>query len=367
MGSTGPIVVVGGGHAGAQLCAGLAAAGQGHRVHLVCEEAEVPYHRPPLSKSFVKSPLESLQLHRPRPWFDDSGITLHLGDPAIAIDRMRRKVRLKSGEELGYEHLVLATGTRARLLPHLPERLMNVAVLRTAEDAIRMRDVLATVADLTVLGGGFIGLEIASTARALGKNVCVLDSAPRLLTRSISPELAEHVQRTHQDSGIDVRLGVAVGSFDVVGNRLASLKVDGVVRLIDTLVLAIGAVPEHALANEAGLECDNGVVVDEHMQTSDPAILAIGDCTSFPEPTTGRRMRLESVQNANDQAKAAVATMTGNRQPYRAVPWFWSEQGTLRLQMAGLMPPEGVRHRRLGTTPGSFSILHYVGDRMTCV
>lgn len=365
--STGPIVIVGGGHAGAQLCAGLVAAGQGRRVHLVCEEAELPYQRPPLSKSFLKNAQESLQLHRAQPWFAENGITVYLADRAMSIDRQQRKVHLKSGKELGYEQLVLATGTRARRLPHVPDALVNVAVLRTAADSVRMRALLGNVNELAVVGGGFIGLEIAATARALGRQVCVLESAPRLLTRSVSPEIAGHVLKTHRDSGIDVRLGAAVGGFRVEGDRLTALSVDGVERPVDTLVLGIGAVPEHALATDAGLDCENGVVVDEHMQTSDPAILAIGDCTFFPEPTTGRRLRLESVQNANDQAKAAVATLTGNLQPYYAVPWFWSEQGSLRLQMAGLMPHDGVRHRRSGANATSFSILHYVGDRLTCV
>ncbi len=142
---------------------------------------------------------------------------------------------------------------------------------------------------------------------------------------------------------------------------------DGVRQPVDLLVLGIGAVPQHQLADEAGLECENGIVVDEHLRTSDAAILAVDDCTSFPEPITGRRLRLEPVQNANDQARAAVATLTGAPQPYRALPWFWSEQGSLRLQMAGLMQPGAVRHRRPGANAGSFPILHYVGERLSCV
>jgi 3-phenylpropionate/trans-cinnamate dioxygenase ferredoxin reductase subunit len=327
----------------------------------------LPYQRPPLSKSFLKNPEEALQLHRGRPWYDDGTIHVHLGDRAVAIDRARRKLRLQSGKELEYEHLVLATGTRARRLPHIPEGLTNVAVLRTAADALLMRDLLAKVNDLVVVGGGFIGLEIASTARALGKPVCILESAPRLLMRSVSPEIGAHVLQTHIDSGIEIRLGAAVGGFRTAADRLAALSVDGEEHLVDTLVLGIGAVPEHALASDAGLECENGVIVNEHMQTSDPAILAIGDCTLFPEPTTGRRLRLESVQNANDQAKAAVATLTGNPQRYQAVPWFWSEQGSMRLQMAGLMPDGATRHRRPGSSPANFSILHYVGDQLRCV
>ena len=363
----GRIVVIGGGHAAAQLCAGLVTAGQGARVHLVCEEAELPYHRPPLSKAYLKTSEEALQPLRADAWYVDAGITLHRGDPAVGIDRERRSVRLRSGTELVYAKLVLATGTRARRLPHVPEGLDNVAVLRTAADAQRLRTLLDAAQHLTVLGGGFIGLEIAATARAVGKSVTVLEAAPRLLMRSVSPELAEHVLQTHRASGIDLRLGVAAGGFEIEGQRLAALTVDGQRGAVELMVLGIGAVPEHTLASEAGLACDNGIKVDALMRTSDTRILAIGDCASFDEHSSGRHLRLESVQNANDQARTAVATLLGRDEPYRALPWFWSEQGTLRLQMAGLMPHDGTRYRRAGATPATFSILHYAQGRLTCV
>ena len=363
----GPIVIVGGGHAGAQLCNALAGAGLGARVHLVCDEAELPYQRPPLSKAFLKDAQQAVQLHRAEPWFAEAGITLHRGDAAVAIDRAAHTVRLRSGAVLPYAQLVLATGAVARTLPALPATLANVAALRSAADALRLRGLLGAAQQVTVLGGGFIGLEIAATARALGKQVTVLESAPRLLSRSVSPELAEHVLDTHRASGIDLRLGVKVGDFAIVGDRLASLNVDGQPQAVELLVMGIGAAPRMQLAQEAGLACDNGIVVDEALRTSDPAILALGDCASFPEHGSGRRLRPESVQNANDQARTALATLTGQHEPYRAPPWFWSEQGSLRLQMAGLMPADGVRHRRPGATPASFSILHYVGDRLACV
>lgn len=363
----GNIVVVGGGHAAAQLCAGLVAAGLGARVHLVCEEVELPYQRPPLSKAYLKSPDEALQAHRSEAWYVDSGITLHRADPAVRIDRGLRRVRLRSGTELTYSSVVLATGTRARRLAHLPDGLSNVAVLRTAADAQRLRTLIGSAKHLTVLGGGFIGLEIAATARAAGKSVTVLEAAPRLLMRSVSPELAEHVFQTHSANGIDLRLGVAAGGFEIEGDRLAALTVDGQREPVDLMVLGIGAVPEHTLASEAGLACDNGIKVDHGMRTSDPHVLAIGDCASFDEHTSGRHLRLESVQNANDQARTALATLLGRDEPYRALPWFWSEQGGLRLQMAGLMPHDGVRHIRPGAAPASFSVLHYVADRLVCV
>ena len=376
MSDAGKIVVIGGGHAAAQLCAGLAEAGLGARVHLVCEEAELPYQRPPLSKAFLKTVQEGLTTLRAETWFATAGITLHRADAAVAIGRAQRVVRLRSGAELAYEQLVLATGSRARTLPALApalaqalshSQLANVAALRSAADAARLREQLHAAAHVTVLGGGFIGLEIAATARALGKQVTVCEAAPRLLLRSVSPELAEHALQTHRAAGIDIRLGVAVGEFDLQGDRVVALHVDGVREPVELLVLGIGAVPEHTLATDAGLLCGNGIEVDACLRTSDPHILAIGDCASFPDSRSGKRLRLESVQNANDQARTAVATLLGRSEPYSALPWFWSEQGGLRLQMAGLMPADGERFRRNGATPASFSILHYVGEQLLCV
>lgn len=364
------IVIVGGGHAAAQLCAGLAEAGQGARVHLVCEEAVLPYHRPPLSKTFLKSPDEHPQPHRADAWYADSGITMHLGDAATAIDRAARTVTLRSGTVLDWERMVLATGTRARRLPALAG-LSNVALLRAADEAAQLRTLLSAAQHVTVLGGGFIGLEVAATALALGKQVLVLESAPRLLSRAVSPELSAHVLATHRAAGMDVRVGVQTGAMQVDGARLTAIEVDGVSQPIDLLLLGIGAVPETALAEAAGLECADGIVVDAYMQTSDERVLAVGDCTRFPDRRAGQPLRLESVQNANDQARTAVATLTGAPRPHDAVAWFWSDQGAMRLQMAGLIPAPGTAGlqtvRRPGANPSAFSLLHYVDGQLRCV
>lgn len=367
MNSNHKIVVVGGGHSAAQLCAGLAEAGMGACVHLVCEEPVLPYQRPPLSKSFLKNPQESTLAIRATEWYAQTGITVYQGDPAIELSRKNGTVKLKSGQVLPYSLAVLATGTRARQLPNMPAGLTNVVSLRTAQDALQIRKQLQTVNKVTILGGGFIGLELAATAAALGKSVTVLESAPRLLGRSVSPELGEHVLQTHRAAGINVRLGVKVDNLVVKGKQLVHMNVDCQSEPVEWLLLGIGAEPEVTLARDAGLTCDNGIEVDAGMRTSDPAILAIGDCTNFLQAGTDRRLRLESVQNANDQARTALATLLGRDEPYQALPWFWSEQGSMRLQMAGLMPAQGERHRRDGVNPGSFSILHYVADRLVCV
>ena len=374
-----PIVIVGGGHAAAQLCSSLAEAGSGPRVHLVCGEAELPYQRPPLSKAFLKNPAEPLQPMRAEAWYGQAGITVHRADPAVAIDRSAQTVRLQSGTELAYGQLVLATGARARRLPQLPAGMANVAVLRNAADALALRTQLAGAASLTVLGGGFIGLEVAASARAMGLAVRVIEAAPRLLARSVSAELSAHVLATHRAAGIVVDLGAQVGAAEFTAERLLSLQVNGERCAVDLLLLGVGAEPDTALAEAAGLDLSNGIVVDAAMRSSDPAILAIGDVANFPVAEAwapaGTRLRLESVQNANDQARTAAATLQGLPACYAALPWFWSEQGSLRLQMAGLMPaaeaPGVTRHRRPGaasaSAPAGFSILHYRGDRLVCV
>jgi 3-phenylpropionate/trans-cinnamate dioxygenase ferredoxin reductase subunit len=373
-----PIVIIGGGHAAAPLCAALAEAGLGAQVHLVCAEPQLPYQRPPLSKAYLKSPAEVLQAHRAEAWYAQAGITLHRGDPALAIDRAAHTVRLHSGTVLPYAQLVLATGTRARRLPQLQQPgldLANVAVLRHAGDADQLRGLLGSAGSLTVLGGGFIGLEVAATARAQGLAVQVVEVAPRLLGRSVSADLAAHVLVTHQAAGIQFTLGAQLGAVEHDGQRLQAITVNGQRQAVDLLLLGIGAEPEDALARAAGLLCDNGIVVDAALRSSDPAILAVGDVARFPVSTRwapgGGTLRLESVQNATDQARTAALTLQGQTPSYAALPWFWSEQGAMRLQMAGLMPAAdgaGVqRHRRPGVNAGSFSILHYADGQLLCV
>jgi 3-phenylpropionate/trans-cinnamate dioxygenase ferredoxin reductase subunit len=364
--SADPIVIVGGGHAAAALCAALAEAGQGARVTLVSAESELPYQRPPLSKAYLKSPEATAQAHRPAAWYEASGIRVRLGDAAVQLDRGAKTLRLASGTVLPYARLVLATGTRARRLPLLPAELDNVAVLRSAADALALRTRLGSARALTVIGGGFIGLEVAATARALGLEVEVIEAAPRLLMRSVSAELSQHVLEQHRASGIRVRLGATLGGAETEGGRLVALTVDGERHAVDLALLGIGAEPETALAEAAGLAVDNGILVDAQLHTADPAILAIGDCARFPHAGSGQALRLESVQNANDQARTAAASLLGAPAAYAAVPWFWSEQGAMRLQMVGLLSPDATTVRRPGAHAASFTLFHFVGDRLVC-
>jgi 3-phenylpropionate/trans-cinnamate dioxygenase ferredoxin reductase subunit len=367
--STDQIVIVGGGHAAAALCTALSEAGLGHRVHLVSEEHELPYHRPPLSKSFLKKLDEAIAPHKAAAWYTEQGIQIHLSDPAVLIDRGARKVLLHSGVSLAYQHLVLATGTRARTLDALPSSLANVHLLRNAVHArslrTRLSEMVSASRHLTVLGGGFIGLEIAASARQLGLEVTVLEVAPRLLGRSVSALLAEHVLNHHLSMGTKMQIGANIAGYELLEDQLSSMQVNGNRMVVDELVLGIGAIPETGLASECGLNVDNGIVVDACMRTSDSAVLAIGDCVAFPT-ADGAQIRLESVQNANDQARTAATTLLGREEPYVSIPWFWSEQGSMRLQMAGLLPPSFETVRRSGTSASSFTLFHMVGEKLLC-
>ena len=359
-----PIVIVGAGHAAVQLCASLIEAGQGHRVHLVGQEPELPYQRPPLSKSFLKKADEPTQLLREADWFERAGVQLSLGQAVVAIDRQAKTLGLSDGRTLSYGQLVLATGTRARSLPDWAAT--NVRLLRSAQDARSLRLTLASCSAVTVLGGGFIGLEVAATCAGLGKQVRVIEAGPRLMGRAVSAALSDHVLQAHRAAGIGIELQASALPH-LQGERLAYVSTAAGRHAVDLLLLAIGAQPECELAQAAGLNCDDGIVVDAQLRTSDPDVLAIGDCARFPWGQA--HLRLESIQNAQDQARCAASTLlNGSAASYRPVPWFWSEQGRLRLQMVGLLDSGPVQtFRREGAQPGALSLFHYQQGALRCV
>ncbi len=363
--SADPIVIVGAGHAGMALCTSLVDAGQGPRVYLVGEEDALPYQRPPLSKAFLKKPDEPAQPLRDAAWFAAAGVQCFLDDPVNSLDRQARSLGLRSGRSLAYGQLVLATGARARRLPGWPSA-SNVHVLRSAQDARALREALAACRSLTILGGGFIGLEVAATCAVLGKPVTVLETGPRLMGRAVSEALSAHVLEQHRAAGIRIELLAEVGAPSFSHQRLVRLEGTSGAHAVDQLLLAIGAQPNTELAESAGLACSDGIVVDALQRTSDPQILAIGDCTRFG--WRGADLRLESIQNAQDQARVAAATLLGGPpQPYQPVPWFWSEQGGMRLQMVGLLDPGPVRTvRRAGAQPSSFSLFHFQKELLRC-
>jgi 3-phenylpropionate/trans-cinnamate dioxygenase ferredoxin reductase subunit len=361
------IVVIGGGHAGAQICASLAELGQGQRVHLVCEESVLPYQRPPLSKAFFKKDDETVQVIRAQSWFDQQGIQVHLGDAVKSIDLTQQVVHLSSGQSVAFSKLVFATGTRPRRLPELGPELENVHLLRTAQDAQTLRSQLANTQSVTFIGGGFIGLELAATLKALGKEVTVLEVGSRLLARSISMELSAHVLKTHRAAGLDIRLQSVISGYKTESHQLTHLALQDQELKVQRVLLGIGAQADTALAQSIGLACDGAIVVDDQMRTSLPNVWAIGDCTVFPYGPTGAGLRLESIQNANDQAKVAAQSIMGQPVSYKPTPWFWSEQGAMRLQMVGLLPPSPKTIKRPGANEQSFSLFHYDQDRLACV
>lgn len=341
MKSDGPIVIIGAGEAGATLAAELARRGHSAPIHLVGAEDCAPYERPPLSKAY----LEPGEAARAVPLFAGGempdAIIHHRGVQALRIDRAAQRVELSDGQRLDYGRLVLATGAASRRLP-IAEGIAGIRYLRTLREAQALRPLLLAGGPIAILGAGFIGLEVAAAARKHGADVTVIEPHARVLARGVSASIADQVQQLHERNGVVFRLSTGVSIIDRSGDATALILSDGGTITAATVVIGIGAVPEVALAREAGLMVDNGIIVDARLETSDPAILAIGDCSSFPLSIYGgRRVRLESWRNARDQAAMAAALISGEAISEMPVPWFWSDQYDHGLQVAGLFD-EGV-------------------------
>jgi 3-phenylpropionate/trans-cinnamate dioxygenase ferredoxin reductase subunit len=332
------LVIIGAGQAALQLAMSLRAAGDRRAITLIGEEPYAPYSRPPLSKSFLKgnSHLEDL-FFRHEDWFFENGVALRLSQSAVAIDRARRCIQIQS-DTLSYETLVLATGARPRTLADLPETLGNAAMLRGIGDIRKLHELLPSSERVAVIGGGFIGLEFAAMMRGMGHNVTLIEAAPRLMGRTVSPAISDWFAALHRSHGVDLYLSTGLAGVEHDCERVQALNLtNGIHVPTDLVLMGVGVVPNDALAKDAGLECDNGIAVDGRLRTSDPSIYAIGDCASFPMPD-GSRMRLESVQNAVDQAKHLARVLGGETASYAATPWFWSDQYDVKLQIAGLLP-----------------------------
>jgi len=326
------VVIVGGGQAGLEAAAALRTQGYEGAVTLVCEEAHAPYQRPPLSKDFLtgKQEADSVFL-RALAYYEKQRIDLILGERATEINRGAKLVHLAGGGAIGYAQLILALGARNRTLPVLGAE--NAVYLRSLDEAVTLKQRLAEARHgVVVIGGGFIGLEVAAAARAAGKPVTVIEAAPRLMARAVSPVLSNFFLDVHRAQGAEILLNTSVTEV----HPDAVILSDGRPVGADLIVAGIGVVPYVELAREAGLEVNDGIMVDEFLRTVDPDIFAIGDCADHPNAFAGGRARLESVQNAVDQAKCVARVITGNAAPYRDVPWFWTDQYEIRFQMAGL-------------------------------
>jgi 3-phenylpropionate/trans-cinnamate dioxygenase ferredoxin reductase subunit len=332
------IVIAGAGHAGGSTAAMLRQLGWQGAITLIGEEPIPPYQRPPLSKAWLKgeATAESLAL-RPEKFYPDATIDLRLDTRVTAIDRTAKIVTLSDGGVLSYDCLILALGARARRLNLPGIDLDGVLELRSAADADRLKAALHPGARLAVIGGGYIGLEAAASARALGASVIVIERESRVLARVACPILSDFFQAFHRAQGVAMEVDAQVAALEAADGRVSGVRLDdGRVIPCDVVLVGVGAVANDDLARAAGLSCQNGIVVDLAARTDDPAIFAIGDCTFRPLPLYERMGRLESVPNALEQAKQAAATICGKPPPVPEVPWFWSDQYDLRLQIAGL-------------------------------
>lgn len=359
------IVILGAGQAGAQLADSLRREGHDGRIVLAGEEAEPPYQRPPLSKTFLMDTFEETRLPlRPDAFYTDRKIDLRTGVRAASIDRTGKSVAFADGSTLTYDKLVMATGTRVRTPPIPGIDGDRVYPLRTLAHSRAIKAALSGASHVVVIGGGFIGLETASAARTMGKSVTVLEAMDRLMQRAVSAPVSAFFDTLHRDKGVDLVYGVRVAGINRQGRSAEVELDDGRVFVADMVILGAGVLPNQELAETAGITCSNGIDVDDYAATSDPDIYAIGDVSFHPNALRGRRLRLESVQNATDQARALAKTLTGTPTPYTAVPWFWSDQYDVKLQMAGLSDGFDIHVERRRTGSDAFSIFYFLNGAL---
>lgn len=331
-------VIIGSGQAGFQTAATLRSEGYLEPITLIGEERHIPYQRPPLSKGFPlgTQDLESIEL-RPEKFYEDHQIKLLAGERVMRIDRAEQRVALQSGPAVEYDALVLAAGARNRELRIPGATLDGVLYLRTLDEAIALKARIAGANEIVVIGGGFIGLEMAAVASVLGKPVTVIEALPRLMSRVVAPVISDFFRELHASRGVKVICDASAGEIAGANGKATDVVLtDGKKLPGDLVLVGIGVVPNVELAAAAGLRVTNGIAVNEFLQTEDENIFAIGDCAEHPCAQTGDRVRLESVQNAADQAQCAARTIAGRREKYCELPWFWTDQFDVKLQMAGL-------------------------------
>ncbi|ODT32213.1 MAG: pyridine nucleotide-disulfide oxidoreductase [Kaistia sp. SCN 65-12] len=359
------VVIVGAGHAGVQAAASLREEGFEGPVVLLGDENELPYHKPPLSKTFIKDAEARPQPLRGETFYTGNAIDFRPGVAVERIDLGGRRLEMAGGGTIPFDRLVLATGSRPRLLPLPGSDLVGVLSLRSLGDARLIREGSAGIADVVILGGGFIGLEIAATLRLGGRQVTVVEAADRLLGRAVAPAIGAHVRRRLEAMGVRILTGTTVSRLEGENGHVAAAVTAAGERLpAQMVIVGIGVVPNVELAAAAGIAVGNGIRVDQQMRTSAPQVLAVGDAASYRHWFTGADVRLESVQNATDQARLAARTILGHADSYLAVPWFWSDIGDMKLQMVGLT--SGSERNVVVGEPGEnkFSIYHYGGGRL---
>jgi 3-phenylpropionate/trans-cinnamate dioxygenase ferredoxin reductase subunit len=360
------IVIIGAGHAGVELAHALRQRIFEGSITLISDEDDLPYHKPPLSKDFLKSDGGDPLPLKAASFYPQHDIQLRLGLRAIAVDRRERRVALQNGEELAYDHLVLALGARNRRLDIPGADHPQILELRTLPHA---RTILARLPQLhsaIIVGGGFIGLEVAALLREKGIVVNIVEMADCLMGRVVSGQVSQHFRHYHQTLGSRIHFGTRLVSIEHRGSRTSAHLSNGDLLVADAILIATGIVPNSELAAAAGLSDDNGIIVDDRLLTCDPAISAIGDCAAFPDGADAL-MRLESVPNAVGQARYLARRLTGDTDTYRGLPWFWSNQGTERLQIAGLCRGADTAVIRGDPMSGQFSVFLYRGESLLAV
>lgn len=364
-----PLVIVGASYAGLNAALSARAAKYEGPIVLIGDEAALPYQRPPLSKGFMLGKVaESALPIRPQLTLDNNRIEFLPGTRVTAIDRAAQTIETAAGRRIRYGRLVLATGCRARVLPVPGADLQGVQYLRTLDDARRLRELAQDAQAVLIVGGGFIGLEVAASLATQGKSVTVVEAQDRLLARSVPAALSEFLADVHRKAGVRILFGTTVRQLRGEQQRVRAAELsDGIEAPADLVLVGIGAIANTELAAQAGLACDDGIVVDEFARTSDPLITAAGDCTRFPTRFAARPVRLESVQNAQDQARTAALTATGTLKPYDAVPWFWSDQYDLKLQMVGLSQGHDRMVTRGNPEERRFSLFYFKGDALIAI
>ncbi|WP_417478636.1 NAD(P)/FAD-dependent oxidoreductase [Maricaulis sp.] len=362
------IVIIGAGHAGGSVAAQLRQGGFAGAITLIGEEAVVPYQRPPLSKAWLAgtSSLDHVIL-RPHDWYRENDVDLRLGTRVARIDRTARQVILGDGEAIGYDALVIATGARPRVLGLPGEDLAGVLSLRSLADAEALKTAMIPGKTIVLIGAGYIGLEVAASARKAGLNAIIVEREARSAARVASVTMSKFLERYHRDHQVEFIFNAAAKGFAGTGAVTAVELADGRVLDCDLVLVGAGVVPNDELAREAGLECGNGIVVDAEARTSDPAIFAIGDVSFRPLELYNTQFRLESVPNALEQARCVAHVLTSTSPHAPEVPWFWSDQYDLKIQLAGLPLDATSQLVRGDPATGTFAVFHLQGNRVRAV
>ncbi len=361
-------MIVGAGQAGFALAAKLRALKDERPITMIGSEDVIPYQRPPLSKKYLMGEMSFDRLtFRPETWFAEHDVELRLSTFVEEIDRDAKTIRMQDGSVLEYEHLALTTGSTPRTLPaSIGGDLTGVFTVRDKRNADLLADEMKAGRRLLIIGGGYIGLEAAAVARHLGLEVTLIEMADRILQRVASKETADVMRAIHAEHGVVIREKTGLTRLIGEDGRVRGAELsDGTVIDIDFVIVGIGVTPNDRLAQQCGLDVGNGILVDDHARTSDPAIFAMGDCAMLP--WKGNNIRLESVQNAVDQAESVAATLTGSAEPYEAKPWFWSDQYDVKLQIAGFNLGYDETVMRPGSREGSVSIWYFREGRLIAV